>query len=174
MSTRESSFDPAAPWAAALRAAARGCVVVLGIGNDLRGDDGAGSLVARELGGRFPGLVFDGGQAPENLSGPLRRARPDAVIVVDAADFGAAPGEVRVVSAAEGAGGLTLGTHALPIGTFLAALAETTGAAIHLVAVQAATTEFGAAMTPAVAAAVGDVARELAAVLADARQGGDQ
>jgi len=153
------------PWVAALRGAARGRVVVLGIGNDLRADDGAGSLVAQRLRERFPDAVFDGGQAPENQSGPLRRARPDTVLVVDAADFGGAPGQVRVVSGAGDAAGLTLGTHALPIGTFLSALAETTGARVRLVAIQAETTEFGAPMTPAVASAVDDVARELAAVL---------
>lgn len=154
------------PWAGALRGAVRGRVVVLGVGNDLRADDGAGSLVARRLRERFPNVVFDGGQAPENQSGPLRRARPDAIVVVDAADFGGAPGEVRVVCAREGeAGGLALGTHALPIGTFLAALAEATGATVHLVAIQASTTQLGVEMTPAVAAAVDEVARELAAVL---------
>jgi hydrogenase 3 maturation protease len=155
----------AATWAGALRAAARGRVAVLGIGNDLRGDDGAGSLVARRLRERFPEAAFDGGQAPENLSGPLRRARPDAIVVVDAADFGGAPGEVRVVSRADDAAGLTPGTHALPIGTFLSALAEATGASVHLIAIQAGTTAFGAAMTPSVATTVDEVARVLAAVL---------
>jgi hydrogenase 3 maturation protease len=167
----EPAARPVAPWVTAIREAARGRVIVLGIGNDLRADDGAGSLVARSLGERFPDAVFDGGQAPENASGPVRRARPDTVIIVDAADFGGAAGEIRVASSAGGAGGLTLGTHALPIGTFMTALGEMTGAAVHLVAIQAATTEFGVAMTPDVAAAVGEVGRELAAILQTTRQG---
>lgn len=161
------------PWAAALRDAAGGRVVVLGIGNDLRADDGAGTFVARSLRERFPEAAFDGGQAPENASGPIRRTRPDTVIVVDAADFGGAPGEVRVASAT-GAAGLTLGTHALPIGTFMQALGEMTGAALHLLAIQAATTAFGVAMTPEVAVAVADVTRELAKILETSKQGRDQ
>jgi len=162
------------PWAAALREAAGGRVVVLGIGNDLRADDGAGSLVARSLRERFPDAAFDGGQAPENASGPVRRVRPDTVIVVDAADFGGAPGEVRVASATGAAAGLTLGTHALPIGTFMQALGEMTGAAVHLMAIQAVTTAFGAAMTPEVAVAVVEVTRELAEILQTSKQGRDQ
>ena len=69
-------------WIAALRAAAVGRIAVLGIGNDLRGDDGVGSLVARSLRERFPDAAFDGGQAPENQAGPLRRARPDTVVAI--------------------------------------------------------------------------------------------
>jgi hydrogenase 3 maturation protease len=174
MSMDDSAARPAAPWAVALREAATGRVVVLGIGNDLRADDGAGSLVAQSLRGRFPDAVFDGGQAPESYAGPIRRARPDTVIVVDSADFGGAPGEIRVVSTAGEAGGLTPGTHALPIGTFMTALAEMTGAAVHLVAVQATTTVFGGAMTPEVAAAVAEIARELTAILETKERGGDR
>jgi hydrogenase 3 maturation protease len=149
-----------------LRAVAAGRVVILGIGNELRADDGAGSLVAQSLRERFPDAAFDGGQAPENQAGPVRRARPDTVLIVDAADFGGAPGEIRVASAAAAAaGGLTLGTHAPSIGTFMTALAESAGAAVHLVAIQAMTTTFGDAMTPGVAAAVADVTRELTSIL---------
>lgn len=164
MSMHDAAVASPAPWVTALREAARGRIVVLGIGNDLRADDAAGSLVARSLRERFPDAVFDGGQAPENASGPLRRARPDTVVVVDAADFGGAPGEIRFATPGE-AGGLTLGTHALPIGTFMAALAEMTNADVHLAAIQAAATEFGGTMTPEVAAAVAAVVRELATIL---------
>lgn len=173
MSMHDPAAHSAAPWVSALREAVKGRVAVLGIGNELRADDGAGSLVAQSLGERFPDIAFDGGQAPENASGPIRRARPDTVIVVDAADFGGAPGEIRFASPGD-AGGLTLGTHALPIGTFMQALAEMTGAAVHLVAIQAQATAFGGGMTPEVAAAVAEVARELTAILETRKQGKGQ
>ncbi len=169
----ERAARPSAPWVAELREAATGRVVVLGMGNDLRADDGAGSLVAQSLRARFPGVVFDGGQAPESFAGPIRRARPDTIIVVDAADFGGAPGEVRVASPGD-AEGLTLGTHALPIGTFMTALAEMTGAAVRLVAIQAEVTTFGAAVTPGVAAAVEEAVRELTTILETGTQRGDR
>ncbi len=174
MSTRDSAAGGAAPWVTVLRDVAKGRVVVLGIGNDLRADDGAGALVARSLRERFPDAAFDGGQAPESYTGPIRRAGPDTVIVVDAADFGGAPGEVRVVSSSDGVGGLTPGTHALPIGTFMQALGEMTGAVVRLVAIQAEVVEFGVAMTPEVAAAAAAVARELATILETRTRKGDR
>ena len=41
---------------------AAGTVVVVGIGNTLRADDGVGSLVAEKLRERHPDVVFDAGQ----------------------------------------------------------------------------------------------------------------
>jgi hydrogenase 3 maturation protease len=145
-------------------------LVVLCIGNDLRGDDGAGPLVAAALCDRFPGRVFDGGQAPESFLGPIRRARPGSVVIVDAADFGAAPGEMRVFSATEAASAAPgiaslLGTHAPPLSILMELIAGETGATAHLVAIQAGTTAFGAAMTAEVAAAARSLVDELAILL---------
>ena len=144
---------------------AEGRVVVLGIGNPLKGDDGAGPLLAGLLRERYPEVVFDGGSAPENLVGPVRRARPDSVLLVDAADFGGRPGEIRVTSAGGAVGGLP-GTHAVPLGMFAKALAEELGASVHLIAVQAGTTHLGNPMSPAVAASVERLALEIGKILA--------
>ena len=55
-------------------------VAILGVGNEMKGDDGAGVRVVRELSQRMPAtpgvLLVDAGQAPENFTGPLRRFRP--------------------------------------------------------------------------------------------------
>lgn len=146
-----------------------GKFVVLGVGNVLRGDDGAGSWVAAALEGRHPGLAFDGGQAPENYMGPVRRARPDTVILVDAADFGGSPGEVRVVTAEE-IDGLPLATHGPPLSVLMDAISESTGASPRLVAIQAESTAFGDDMCSDVAAAVERLVSELDDLLAGRRQ----
>ena len=138
----------------------RGRTVVLGVGNALKADDAAGCMVAEALRKRFPDRVFDAGETPENFVGPIRRAEPDTVIVVDAADFGGEPGEIRIVAAAD-VRGLTLGTHALPLGLFMEAVAEETGADVHLVAIQAEGTELGGVVSPAVAEAIERVVAEL-------------
>lgn len=74
-------------------------VAVPGIGNHLFGDDGVGVLMARELtaraGRQADCLVLDAGTAPENFTGPLRRFRPDFVLLVDAAQLSAEPGTSR-------------------------------------------------------------------------------
>lgn len=153
--------------------AVRGRVVVLGVGNSLRADDGAGPAVAAALAGDFPGLVFDGGQAPENLLGPIRRAAPDTLVLVDAADFGGPAGAVRVAAADE-IGGMMVATHGAPMGMIMKALSEETGASALLVAVQVASTRLGEPMTEAVSEAVTLVAAELRTLLVRASAGDDR
>jgi hydrogenase 3 maturation protease len=139
---------------------AAGSVVVVGIGNTLRGDDGAGSLLARRLRDKYPDVVFDAAQAPENYVAPIRRAAPAAVVLVDAADFGGTPGEVRT-AVAEDVEGLMMGTHAAPLSMFMGVVAAETGADVRLVAVQVANTELGREMTREVADAVQELVSRL-------------
>jgi hydrogenase 3 maturation protease len=154
----------------ALTAAARGRVVVVGVGNALKADDAAGPVLAESLRRRFPGRVFDAGQAPESFLGPIRRARPDTILLVDAADFGGRPGDVQLVSK-DDIGGLALSTHAAPLSMFMALAAAETGATVRLIAVQAKSTALGATMCGEVRAAVAALARGLAMVLC---QSGDE
>ncbi|MBN2566275.1 MAG: hydrogenase 3 maturation endopeptidase HyCI [Candidatus Eisenbacteria bacterium] len=137
-----------------------GRLVVLGVGNSLRADDGAGCMVAVRLKARHGGLVFDAGQTPENFIGPLRRARPDVVLLVDAADFGGDPGEVRWASAMD-VEGLMLGTHAAPLSMFMSVLEQETGAFVRLLAVQAATTELGGEPSKEVVNTIDTLVKEL-------------
>ena len=143
---------------------ARGKVVVVGIGNTLRADDGAGSLVAERLRERYPDVVFNAAQAPENYLAPIRRADPDVVVLVDAADFGGSPGEVRAATP-EDVEGLMMGTHAAPLSMFMRVLKDETGADVRLLAVQAATTTLGADMTREVAGAVENLVSQLEELL---------
>lgn len=141
-----------------------GRVVVVGIGNALRGDDGAGSVVAQRLREAHPELVFDAGQVPENYLGPIRREAPAAVLLVDAADFGGSPGEVRTAMTSE-VEGLMLGTHAAPLSMFMRMVEHETGADVRLVAVQAADTRLGAEMSPEVSATVESLVKALTEVV---------
>jgi hydrogenase 3 maturation protease len=143
---------------------AGGKVVVVGIGNTLRADDGAGSLVAERLRERYPDVVFNAAQAPENYLAPIRRADPDVVVLVDAADFGGSPGEVRAATP-EDIDGLMMGTHAAPLSMFMRVLKDETGADVMLLAVQAATTTLGADMTREVTDAVENLVSQLEELL---------
>ena len=148
-----------------LAAVATGKVVVVGVGNTLKADDAAGPALAETLRRRFPDRVFDVGQVPENYLGPIRRAGPDTILLVDAADFGGEPGDVRIAAKGD-VHGLALGTHAAPLSMFMALAAGETGATVHLVAIQAKSTEFGGTMCEEVRAAVGRLASALEAILA--------
>ena len=74
-----------------------GKVVILGIGNTFRGDDGIGSLLAQRLKDKVPFIVYDAGPSPENYLGKIIKDKPDNIIIVDAVDFGGAAGDFREV-----------------------------------------------------------------------------
>lgn len=92
-------------------------VVILGVGNRWRGDDGIGPCVIDRLQGRTTALLFDCGTAPENYVGLVVAARPDRLLLIDACAFGGFPGEFRFFGREDIeriAAGL-VSTHALPI-----------------------------------------------------------
>jgi len=78
-----------------LKAHLTGKVVILGIGNTLRQDDGIGSLLACRIKDKVPYIVYDSGPTPENYLGKIIKDKPDSIVIIDAVDFGGAPGEFR-------------------------------------------------------------------------------
>lgn len=72
-------------------------VVILGIGNTLRSDDGVGSVLASRINQRVPYAVYDTGTNPENYLEKVIKERPDNIVIIDAADFGGRPGEFRTL-----------------------------------------------------------------------------
>ena len=132
--------------------------LLVGIGNDLRGDDAFGPLLARRL--RARGLpAIDAGMAPENVTGPIRRAAPEVLLLADATDLGEPVGTVRLLGAEELAEGGT-STHD-PSLTMLLAYLEAESEhplEVRFLAAQAGTRALGAAPSPALAAALAPLA----------------
>lgn len=82
----------------AIKARLRGKVAIIGLGNIIRGDDGLGPKLIELLKGRgVNASLFDCGTVPENYIFPILTTACDTVILVDAADLGLPPGDVRVV-----------------------------------------------------------------------------
>ncbi|MBS7625352.1 hydrogenase maturation peptidase HycI [Candidatus Bathyarchaeota archaeon] len=96
----------------------RGCsrLVILGVGNPLRGDDALGIEFLKELRGRVPRGVklIEGGVAPENFIGKIRALKPSHLLIIDAARFGGKPGETRLIMP-EHIAGIAISTHAMPL-----------------------------------------------------------
>ena len=135
-------------------------LAVVGIGQRLRGDDGVGPAVVGRLAGLLPDaslLLLDAGHAPENCLGPIVRFRPDAILFIDAARGGGAPGDLTWLrpDEADGRGG---STHALSLAMLAGYLSAETGAAVHVLGVEPGDLAFGEGLSPAVAAAVAEVA----------------
>jgi hydrogenase 3 maturation protease len=139
-------------------------VAILGVGNELNGDDAAGVRVVRELAARLPAtpgvLLIDGGTAPENYTGPLRRFRPELVLEIDAAQQDETPGTTALLDWRE-ADGLSASTHTLPPSVLAQYLVSELGCQVALVGIQPGDLEMGRPLTPRVERAVTKLAEAL-------------
>lgn len=143
-------------------------VAVLGIGNDLAGDDAVGAQIARELtarvGSRPDCLILDTGTAPENFTGPLRRFRPDLVLMVDAADLAEEPGAIAWLDWQQ-TDGLSGSTHTLPPSVLAQFLVGELACRLALLVIQPAQLDFSCALSPPVRRAADRVIEAMAAAL---------
>ena len=55
--------------------------------------------MATRIEGKVPWIVYDAGESPENYLGKIIKEKPDTVVIIDAVDLGATPGEFRVLEA---------------------------------------------------------------------------
>ena len=148
-----------------LAARLHGRVTVLGVGNPMRGDDGVGCRIARDLreasrhgvlAARDGLTIVDAEDVPENYVGVVVAARPDVVLLIDAADFGGAPGASTLVEAAE-LPTLRAMTHRTALGITATVIRQRTGAEVLLLAVQPAALAWGAPLSPSIASAADSV-----------------
>jgi len=138
-------------------------VVVFGVGNELRGDDAAGRLVAERLKGFECGIEvksFAVGAAPENFTGILRELKPSHVIFVDAADFSGYAGEARVIGEGEIMEG-TPSTHTVSLNVLAKYIRMQYGCEVIVIGIQPKNTSFSAEVSPEVRAGVEALAASL-------------
>lgn len=142
-------------------------LAVIGVGHELRGDDGAGASVARRLAPYASNrmLVIDGGSAPENFSGVVRRFKPTLILFVDVAQMNEPPGTVRWLTEDEIAG-LSASTHTLPLRLLSRYLQEHLDCQVYLIGIQPASNGLDEDLSPEVAAAVSGLVSGIRAVFA--------
>ncbi len=70
---------------------------VVGVGNVLRSDDGAGPEVIALLEGRVDIPIADASEVPENYGGWIVKMNLESVVFVDAVDFGGEAGDFRMI-----------------------------------------------------------------------------
>jgi hydrogenase 3 maturation protease len=144
-----------------------GRIAVLGVGSDLRGDDVAGIMVVRQLKRSCSRrssrcAVFEGGTAPENLSGEIIRfvrgrgtGTQGHVVFVDTADMKRKPGSICLLDR-DHLAGVTFSTHQLPLSVLSDYLQQSVPVKVTFIAIQPKTISFGSAPS-----AAGDKAIEL-------------
>ena len=127
----------------------RGNVALVGVGNSMWGDDGAGPALIGRLEGKTAALLVDGGEAPESYWGTIVAHRPQAVLVVDALAWGGEPGSVALLDRVRETGS-PLSTHRVSLNLFLDLLRTETGADVFVLGIQPKGLRFACAMSPEV------------------------
>jgi hydrogenase 3 maturation protease len=139
-------------------------VTLVGVGNELMGDDAAGMLVIQQLKTSLPAdsliKLVEAGPAPENCTGTLRRLKPELVIFVDAGNFNAQPGSIALFDG-EQAEGVSAFGHALPLHVLGKYLAAEIGCRSLLLIVQPQEIGYDKAVSDAVMQAVETIVHEM-------------
>lgn len=133
MRSRDVTVEGLSRWMSGART-----VLLIGVGNIGRGDDGAGPLVAEALkrwsSDRF--RIMNVEEAPGRLLPDAVDLRPSHVIAVDAAQVGGPPGSVKLLEMDKIESVRFSSTHDLPLPVVLGILVSETGARVISVGIQ--------------------------------------
>ncbi|MDZ7373426.1 MAG: hydrogenase maturation protease [candidate division KSB1 bacterium] len=139
-------------------------VVVVGVGNELRGDDGAGVAVVREL--QRKGLrAVAAGETPELYTDVIKGLACPKVLFVDAVDLGKNPGDVALLRADELADN-RWDAHRPSLSLVMRYLEQEGAGECLLLGIQPAQITFGQSMSAAVRTAVEQISALLWELLA--------
>lgn len=105
-------------------------LVILGIGNDIRGDDGLGPYIIEELSLKKEEIqensdidsIFDlkdlflinGGSVPENFTSKIKSYDPSHIILIDASLMNKEPGDIEIVNK-ENISNVSISTHSMSL-----------------------------------------------------------
>jgi hydrogenase 3 maturation protease len=130
-------------------------LVILGIGNPLRGDDSLGLEIVKRLRGKLPKnvTVIEGGLTPENFIGKIKKIKPSHVLLVDAAHFGGEPGEIRLIRLKQ-TSGVTISTHSISLSVLAELIRGETNAKIMLLGIEPGNLNLGVEISPEIEEAI--------------------
>lgn len=109
-------------------------IVVAGIGNSMRGDDGISIYVARQLKKKGYSRIYICQAAPENYLTKICDHNPNTVLFIDAVELGENPGKIKLTKAKEVSAGFT--THNAGLDMVAEFISNDCGADIYIIAVQ--------------------------------------
>ena len=116
--------------------------VIVGIGNTLKGDDGAGPLVCEQLVGKVCAELIDAGTVPENYIQTIIRKAPQNLLVIDAIDFGAPAGTINIFKP-EQLNSLAFSTHTLSPRLFVDLVCKDIKVDAYFIGIQPAQMQLG-------------------------------
>ncbi len=123
-------------------------VVLVGVGNPMRCDDGVGPRIIELLEKKpLPNvMLLNTETVPEAFTGKVKTHDPTHVLVLDAANIRGTPGETRMITSDE-IGGKAISTHSLPLNIFISFIEKTLDVNVILLGIQPISNEFYKPMT---------------------------
>jgi len=137
--------------------------VIVGIGNILKGDDGAGPHVCEQLKrANICAEVIDADTVPENYIQQIIKKAPQNLLVIDAIDFGAPPGTIRIFEP-EQLSSHVISTHSLSPRLFVDTVCRDISIDVYFIGIQPAQIQLGQSLSQQVSPAI----KRLSQILAD-------
>lgn len=131
-----------------------GCekLIVLGVGNELKCDDGVGPFIINKLKDENienpDNLLFiDAKTVPENFTGKIRKEKPSHLIIVDACLMDQQPGTVKIVDKNDFIN-IGISTHSMSLSFFVRYLEQDTDFGIIFVGIEPESMDYSENLTP--------------------------
>ncbi len=143
-------------------------VVLVGVGNPMRADDGVGPRIIHLLEKRPLDnvLLLDTETVPEAFTGNVEKYKPTHVMLIDAANFRGQVGEARLITGAQ-IGGQALSTHSLPLTLFISYIEKSIDVPVILLGIQPKTIDFDIPMSREIEEAAVSIADTLIQILSE-------
>lgn len=127
-------------------------IIIMGVGNPLRGDDIVGLKIAKKLekySSEYLKIIISE-TVPENFIGQIRKFKPSHLIIIDAVDFKGNPGDIRLILPEELSKIGIISTHTLPLSLLSKFLYESMNIKTIILGIQPKSIDFGLNISPIV------------------------
>lgn len=128
-------------------------LIVLGVGNELKSDDGVGPFIIKKLIAENiekDNLLFINAETvPENFTGKIRKEKPTHVIIVDACLMGGKSGDIKIVDKDDFVN-IGISTHSMSLSYFVKYLEKDSDFKIIFVGIEPETMDWGETPTESV------------------------
>ncbi len=125
-------------------------LIVLGVGNDLKCDDGVGPFIIKRLKEEDiedENLIFINAETvPENFTGKLRKENPTHIIIVDACLMNGNPGDMQIVDK-DDFSNIGISTHSMSLSYFVKYLEKDNDFKIIFVGIEPESLDYGENLT---------------------------
>jgi hydrogenase 3 maturation protease len=127
-------------------------IVILAVGNEMRRDDRIGIEVMKELQNislseHSQIKMINAGATPENFTRPIEDWNPNHLLILDAVEMGATPGEIDLIHM-DDISNVTISTHKMSLTLLNKYLVNRLNLEIKLLGIQIKDVSFGGELSP--------------------------